>query len=178
MALSIAGAVACVPSHPLELQQGAAVEAGRAVRRPPRESVRWYNDYWRAVSDVNLKMAWILADTPDERRFASALDTIFAGDLGEGESEVSSLLSSRDSVVGSAARLTYDALLSQDGRWARLAAFADSARPRLVDAAGVETLGAAVQRDSHEGRIRRLGRACPARQIRDRNARHPSGRGR
>ena len=108
-------------------------------RRPPREAFRWYGDFWRAVSDVSLKGAWILAGTRDQRRFVDALELMIGGEPDSAEMAIRTLLAARDTLVREAARITYGALLSERSDWKRLAELASSPSPAVADDAGVET---------------------------------------
>lgn len=133
----------CASRGPVLITAPTRVEAERSRGRDvPKLGMRWYTDLWRAIADGNLKMAWILADSRDERRFVDALELMLQGDMNAAEPAVQPLLVSRDSMVRRAARVTYGALLSANGRWARLASFSDSlADPTaraLRDDAGVE----------------------------------------
>lgn len=139
LALTTLAATGCVHRRPLELSEPTRVAAERPGHRAPTPAVRWYNDFWHAIADGNVKVAWILAESRDERRFAEALQAMFDGDQPTAESTLTSLLHSRDTVVSDAARLAYGALLSSDGRWPRLASFADSATRLLPDQAGIES---------------------------------------
>lgn len=137
------GLCGCTSRGPLKVTEPTRVEAERSRGRDvPKLGVRWYNDLWHAIADGNLKIAWILADSPDERHFVDALELMLQGDLAAAESAVQPLLASRDSMVRRAARVTYGALLSEDGQWSRLASFSDSLTDStaraLRDDAGVE----------------------------------------
>lgn len=138
------GALGCIhTARPIEVTEPTRVEAQRpATHNVPRVGVRWYNSFWRAVAQNDLKVAWILADTHDERRLVDALETMLVGRIAGAELQVEPLLASNDSLVRRAARITYGALLSANGRWDRLASFADSlsdsTRSALRDDAGVE----------------------------------------
>lgn len=133
-------ALACTPlpmQHPLEVS-APRIEVGSARHRAPREAVRMYAGFWRAITALDLRMGWVLADDAEQRHFADGLDAMLAGHSDTAEATVVPLLSSSDSMVRAAARLTYGALLSADGRWNELARYADSA-PRVGDdSAGVE----------------------------------------
>lgn len=148
VSLLLLNAGACAPPGPLVVNAPAAVIPERP-RSAPRQAIRWYNDFWSAVGAVNLKAAWILADTRDQRRFADVLQYLFDGDDASAESTVVPLLASRDTVVGEAARLTYGVILSSENRWGRLAALSDSATRAMRDDAGIESWAPAF-RNVHE----------------------------
>jgi len=119
-----------------------AIQAARP-RQPPDRAVRWYSDYWRAVSDANTTMAWVLSDTPEQRHYADALQFMLDGETDSATATVIPLLRATDPLVQSAARVTYGALLSGESDWPALAAFTDTARvaPDAAirgDAAGIE----------------------------------------
>lgn len=141
-ALCAAGALpmlACA-RRPLVVTAPTRVTAG-SPGRAPHVPVRWYPDFWRALAAVDLKMAWVLADTPDERHLADALALAVDGDSGA-VAAVTPLLAAPDALVRAAARVTYGALLAAASDWPRLAAFADSLATVTGtapgDAAGVE----------------------------------------
>ncbi len=104
--------------------------------------MRWYSDFWRAIAEGNLEVAWIIADSRDERRFVDVLEVMLSGNSVGAESAITPLLASSDSMVRRGARVTYGALLSANGHWGRLASFADSLTDStarvLRDDAGVE----------------------------------------
>lgn len=142
--LAVAGGTACVRvNHPITITQPTRVvpQLGRQ-RDVPREAVHWYPSFWRAVAEGNLKVAWVMSDGRDERRIVDALETMLRGELDSAELQVRPLVSSSDSMVRRAARVTYGALLSANGHWGRLAAFvdtlSDSTERVLRDDAGVE----------------------------------------
>lgn len=124
--------------HPLQVS-APRIAIGRSERRAPSEAIRAYDSYWSAITALDLKMGWILADGPDQRHFTDALDAMLDGSADSAEAIVTPLLTSRDTLVRAAARLTYGALLSSDGRWGRLAHYADTARRIAPDSAGVES---------------------------------------
>jgi hypothetical protein len=113
----------------------------RSAAEEPRRKLQWYTTFWQAVSNVNIPMAWTLADTHEERSFAEALLALERGNHAEADSTIVPLLRARDTVIRDAARVTYGALLSSQSQWSRLSAFADAmARdPHARDPAGVET---------------------------------------
>lgn len=145
LACLFAGSLAgcAVNRRPVQITEPTRIEAQRPRGRDvPHLGLRWYNDFWHAISDGNLKVAWIIADSRDERRFVDALETMLNGDVADAEPAVAPLLTSNDTIVRRAARITYGALLSANGHWARLANFADSLSDStaraLRDDAGVE----------------------------------------
>ncbi len=134
---------ACAINRPIKVTQPTRVEVQRSRGRDaPKLGLRWYNDFWRATAEGNLQMAWIAAGSRDERRFVDVLEVMLGGNSMAAESDVTPLLTSSDSMVRRAARVTYGALLSANGHWARLASFADSLTDStarvLRDDAGVE----------------------------------------
>lgn len=140
----VASLSGCVGSpRPIVLTQPTTIAAGRSRgRNAPKVALRWYNDFWHAVAAGNLKVAWIIADSRDERHYVDALEFMLQGDLANAEPAVQRLLVSDDSLVRRASRVTYGALLSANGQWARLASFSDSLGSStarvLRDDAGVE----------------------------------------
>jgi len=106
----------------------------------PRRLLQWYDNFWRAVEQLNIPVAWTLSETNDERDFANTLLAMERGDDDEADSAVVPLLTSRDTVVRDAARVAYGALLSSQSRWGRLAEYSTSRGGVRAarDAAGVE----------------------------------------
>ena len=141
LAVALVPMVSCllVPK-PLVITAPPAVEASRPdATDTPQAAVRWYNTFWQALAAINLKAAWILADSKEQRKLADAIDDFLQGKNEEAASTVVPLLAAQDSVVRNAARITYGAILTAEGNWSRLAAYADSASRETPDAAGVET---------------------------------------
>jgi len=138
---------ACTPitvQHPLQVT-APHFAIGRSERRAPAEAIRAYDSYWSAITALDLKMGWILADGPEQRHFTDALDAMLGGSTDSAEAIVTPLMTSSDTLVRAAARLTYGALLSSDGRWGRLAHYADTARHITLDSAGVESWASAFR---------------------------------
>lgn len=136
----------CITPKPLLITDRPAVVASQPHRGDaPAPVVRWYNSFWKALADMNVQAAWIIADSHEQRKLADAIDAFLAGRDAEAESTVVPLLSARDSLVRDAARITYGAILTAEGNSTRLARYADSAQTDLRDAAGVETWAAAFR---------------------------------
>jgi predicted aspartyl protease len=132
--------ISCVPPKPLMVTAPPAVEADLPdAHNAPHPSVRFYDTYWHALWDDNLQVAWIMAQSNEQRRLSDAIEAFFNGNNDEADSIVVKLLSAHDRDVRDAARVTYGAILTAKGDWAHLAAYADSARRDRRDAAGVET---------------------------------------
>lgn len=131
----------CVPpQRPLVVTAPPAVEAARPDRRhAPRPAVRFYRNYWDALADLNVQSAWIVAESSEQRTLADAIESFLGGRNDEADSTVSTVLGAKDAEVRKAARITYSAILTSDGKWPRLAAYADSASREIRDAAGVES---------------------------------------
>lgn len=137
MLLSVAG---CVTSKPLLITAAPAVEAARPdAGNVPHAAVRWYTTFWQALADINLESAWVMADSEEQRRLVDSIELFLNGKDHAADSALTPLLTSRDSIVQNAARITYGGLLTSEGNWSRLAAYADSAKHGAGDAAGVET---------------------------------------
>lgn len=135
--VSIAG---CITSKPLLITALPAVEAARPdAASAPHAAVRWYNTFWQALADINLQAAWVLADTKEQRRLVDSIEFFLNGQDHEADSALAPLLISRDTIVQNAARITYGGLLTSEGDWSELAAYADSVKHGARDAAGVET---------------------------------------
>lgn len=134
-------ALSCVPPKPLLITARPAVEASHPEnpRDVPRAEVRFYDTFWRALEDVNLQTAWIMAESNEQRRLTDAIEDFFGGKNAEADSTIVPLLKAHDREVRSAARITYGAILTAEGDWSRLATYADSAGRGQRDAAGVET---------------------------------------
>ena len=133
-------AVACIVPKPLIVTARPAVEASRPdAASAPHRAVRWYDTFWQALSDINLQAAWVLADTREQRRLVDSIEFFLGGKNAEADSALMPLLTSNDSTVRNAARITYGAILTAEGDWTRLAIYADSAGRATRDAAGVET---------------------------------------
>lgn len=132
---------ACTPftvEHPLQVS-APHIAIGHGERRAPREAIRAYDSFWSAITALDLRMGWILADDADQRHFTDGLEAMLGGSADSAEAIIAPLLTSSDSVVRAAARLTYGAMLSADGRWGTLARYADSAPRLTLDSAGVES---------------------------------------
>jgi len=131
---------ACLTPKPLVITAMPAVVPSRPdPKNAPQAAIRWYDTFWEALSDINLKAAWVLADTRGQRRLVDSIEFLLNGANTEADSAVKPLLTSNDSTVRNAARITYGASLIASGDWTRLAAYADSAGHSPYDAAGVET---------------------------------------
>lgn len=136
----------CITPKPLVVTARPVVEASQPRRgEAPHAAVRWYDTFWKALADINVQSAWIVADSRDQRKLADAIEAFLGGRNAEADSIVVPLLSARDSVVRDAARITYGAILTAEGNWTRLAFYADSARSDSRDAAGVETWASAFK---------------------------------
>ena len=134
-------ATACTPltvQHPLQVT-GPRIAIGQRERRAPQEAIRAYDSFWAAITALDLRMGWILADDADQRHFTDGLDAMLRGIPDSAEAIITPLLVSNDANVRAAARLTYGAMLSADGRWGQLAHYADSAVRITPDSAGVES---------------------------------------
>jgi len=136
----------CITPKPLVITARPVVEASQP--RPgdaPHAAIRWYDTFWKALADVNVQAAWIVADGSEQRKLADAIEDFLGGDNAAADSTVVPLLSAKDSVVRNAARITYGAILTAEGNWTRLAFYADSAKSESRDAAGVETWASAFK---------------------------------
>jgi predicted aspartyl protease len=139
-AIALLLAVACITPKPLVITARPAVVASRPdADNVPRVAVRWYDTFWQALSDINLQAAWVLSDTKEQRRLVDSIEFFLGGKNTEADSALTPLLTSKDSTVQNAARITYGALLTAEGDWTRLANYADTAGHSQHDAAGVET---------------------------------------
>ena len=131
---------ACASTKPLLVTAPAAVVAGSTrARNVPTPRIRFYADFWYALRELSLQDAWIIAESKDQRSLADAMEAFFAGRNTEADSIAMQLLSARGREVREAARVTHGAILTSEGDWSRLAAYADSAGRENRDAAGVET---------------------------------------
>jgi len=131
---------ACVPPRPLVITARPAIKADHPdERHAPRPAIRFYGTYWDALADANLQAAWIAAESSEQRTLADAIDAFMNGRDTEADSTVRTILGAKDSQVRSAARITYGAILSSEGDWARLATYVASADREKRDAAGVES---------------------------------------
>ncbi len=138
--------VGCLVPKPLIVTARPAVEASRPdAGDAPHAAVRWYDTFWQALSDINLQAAWVLADTKEQRRLVDSIEFFLGGKNAEADSALAPLLTSNDSTVRNAARITYGGLLTAQGDWTRLAIYADSAGHSTHDAAGVETWATAFK---------------------------------
>jgi hypothetical protein len=144
--LALLGTVACVPPKPLIITAPPAIEAARPDKRDtPRPAIRFYSTFWQALGDVNVQAAWIDAGSLEQRSLADGVEAFLGGQDSQADSIICTLLGASDPEVRRAARITYGALLTSQGHWSRLAAFADSANAvdstnvLLRDAAGVES---------------------------------------
>ena len=136
----------CITPKPLVITARPAVEASRPhPGDAPHAAVRWYETFWKALTDVNVQAAWIVAESREQRKLADAIEAFLGGNNAEADSIVVPLLSAQDSVVRNAARITYGAILTAEGNWTRLAFYADSAKSESRDAAGVETWASAFR---------------------------------
>jgi predicted aspartyl protease len=136
----------CITPKPLVITARPVVEASQPhPGDAPHAAIRWYNTFWKALADMNVQAAWIVADGSEQRKLADAIEDFLAGNNAAADSTVVPLLSARDSVVRNAARITYGAILTAEGNWTRLAVYADSARTASRDAAGVETWASAFK---------------------------------
>ena len=139
-------ATSCITPKPLVVTARPAVEASQPhPGDAPHAAVRWYETFWKALADVNVQAAWIVADSREQRKLADAIEAFMGGNNAEADSIVVPLLSAQDSVVRNAARITYGAILTAEGNWTRLAFYADSAKSESRDAAGVETWASAFR---------------------------------
>lgn len=131
---------ACVPPRPLVITARPEIEADHPDQRhAPTPAVRFYSSYWEALADANLQSAWIVAASSEERTLADAIDAFMNGRDTEADSTLRTILEAKDSQVRAAARITYGAILSSEGDWARLATYAASVDREKRDAAGVES---------------------------------------
>ena len=136
----------CITPKPLVITARPVVEASQPhPGDAPHAAIRWYNTFWKALADMNVQAAWIVADGSEQRKLADAIEDFLAGNNAAADSTVVPLLSARDSVVRNAARITYGAILTAEGNWTRLAVYADSAKTASRDAAGVETWASAFK---------------------------------
>jgi predicted aspartyl protease len=141
-----ASAVALLPvascvlvPKPLVITAPTVVEASRPdAKEAPHAAVQFYDNFWRALEDINLQAAWISAGSGEQRRLADAIDDFLGGRYVEADSIIIPLLTANDGEVRNAARITYGAILTAQGNWSRLATYADSASREPHDAAGVE----------------------------------------
>lgn len=132
--------ISCVVPKPLLVTAPTAIEAARPdAREAPHAAVRFYDTFWHALEDMNVQAAWIIAESSEQRGLSNAIEAFLDGRNAEADSTVSQLLTARDREVRKAARITYGAILTAEGDWTRLAAYADSAGRGARDAAGVET---------------------------------------
>jgi predicted aspartyl protease len=135
--------ISCVPPKPLTITARPVVQADHPdAHNAPHASVRFYDTYWHALWDDNLQAAWIMAQSNEQRRLSDALEAFFNGRTDEADSIVVKLLSAHDRDVREAAHVTYGAILTANGDWDHLAAYADSAgrdKRTQRDAAGVES---------------------------------------
>lgn len=115
--------VACAP-RPYVVTEPPRVAAERTREDAPRRVLQWYNDFWRAIANVNIPVAWTLAESREERTFAEALQSLQDGEMAEADSTLVPLLNGTDTLVRRAARVTYGALLSSQSEWGKLAAVA------------------------------------------------------
>lgn len=128
------------PKQPLVITARPAVEASRPnALDAPHIAVRFYDTFWYALADVDLKVAWIIAESDEQRKLADAIEAFLNGENEEAASAVAPLLTARDSQVREVADITYGTILTAEGAWSRLASYADSAGRRTHDAAGVES---------------------------------------
>ncbi|MEO7041791.1 MAG: aspartyl protease family protein [Gemmatimonadaceae bacterium] len=135
---------ACVPPRPLVITARPEIEADHPDQHhAPTRAVRFYETYWDALADANLQAAWIVAESSEQRTLADAIDAFMNGRDTDADSTVRTILDAKDSQVRAAARITYGAILSSEGDWARLATYAGSAgalaEREKRDAAGVES---------------------------------------
>src|SRR6185437_818864 len=137
---------ACIRPKPLVITARPVVEASQPhPGDAPHAAIRWYNTFWKALADINVQAAWIVADGSEQRKLADAIEDFLGGNNAAADSTVVPLLSAKDSVVRNAARITYGAILTAEGDWTRLAFYADSAKSESRDAAGVETWASAFK---------------------------------
>lgn len=140
LSLALVPVFACISPKPLLVTAPAAVVPGSSgARDVPRPRIHFYSDFWHALRELSLQDAWIIADSKDQRSLSDAMEAFFDGRTTEADSITMVLLSSRDREVRDAARVTHGAILTSEGNWTRLAAYADSAGRENRDAAGVET---------------------------------------
>jgi len=144
------GLAACL-AHPVVVTEPARVIAEPPSRSAPSREVQWYRDYWRALLTLNVPVAWTLAETPEQRQLAEAIQAVADGSLSDADSIASPLAFSKDTLIRSAARLTVDAVRSARGDWLSLASWRDDglrdgAVADATDHAGVENWALAFRR--------------------------------
>lgn len=111
--------VAC-PPRPYVVTEPPSVTRDKTAHDTPTRVMQWYDDFWPAVTNLNIPVAWTLADTQEERTFAESMQSLLDGNDAEADSGVATLLAARDSLVRNAARITHGAILSLHGDWRRL----------------------------------------------------------
>jgi hypothetical protein len=139
LAVALPLAVSCVvSSKPLVITAPPAVEAVRPTDQgAPRPEIHFYDDFWRALADINLQSAWIAAGSSEQRKLADGIQDFMNGDNAEADSTIVQLLSADDSEVREVARITYGAILSAQGDWLRLATYADTVNTNIQEYSGI-----------------------------------------
>jgi predicted aspartyl protease len=125
--LGIAGTIGCrtrpvVIAAPPHLE----IDTNAIGRRPDKPAPKTYQSIWHATTAGDLRAAQHMAENDEQRQLLDAMIAVLQGFFEKGEDIVTPLLNAKDSIVRDAAKLTYGAALSIQGKWGRLAQFTDS----------------------------------------------------
>ncbi|MFN2635591.1 MAG: aspartyl protease family protein [Gemmatimonadaceae bacterium] len=114
------------------------------VPRAPRAA-----NYWEELAGLHTNEAIAAANTPSEKEFAMALQSLMAGDMDKAEQEFGELRrSANDSIIRAGSRVIYTATLQYQEKWPALAALSlePSSQPiEGADKASIERWAAAFK---------------------------------
>ena len=102
----------------MALVLAAACVHSPGVARPTRRI-----SYWEALAELYPTEAVAAARTDSERKFAQALASLMAGDIGKAEQDFGELrTTAADSIIRAGSRVIYTATLQYQEKWSELAA--------------------------------------------------------